>query len=541
MSGIWQSCVAIGAASMKKEIAMTPFESSQNGWLSKWLVNGKFVFRWGWFLLLSMLLTTVCSYFILDPVSSDSYQATLQVQVRASSGTSNQGATTTTFFANLLQSPGVLDLALTRLHRYPQFKAYLLVDLQNGLVTATVIKNTSVIQLSGYGDTASDATLIVSTVYDALIQKIQTDRASVIDGINARLNTELAQVQADMLQTSTILEQLKATNQTTSSQYTLFTNQYSAQKQRLQEINVSLIALQQEGFDDLLAIASSTPAITTLPAATSTKADRLLLSPFVGLIMGLGGALVASRFSTRLPLRGKKRAAILPRVTAVIPLLPVSKMQHELSLICNTSKLLPLLRRLRYQAVEREQRLQVITVTSPKIGEGKSTIAACLAMAAAQSGLNTILIDTNPRRPVLHTCFQVPGTDGILNTIRSLGWGTIGALPLQQTSVPKLAVLPVGYMHTKLADLREEPFRVDGLQPFMELLRQQADLIICDGSSLLFDADISALIGLSDMALLVIDAQKGQSTAVLEAEARLAEIGVPSAIVLNRAPPSLSV
>jgi Mrp family chromosome partitioning ATPase len=518
---------------MKKEIAMTSFEISQNGWLSKWLVNGKLVFRWGWFVLLSMLLTTVCSYFISDLVSYDSYQATLQVQVRAGSGTSMQGATTTTFFANLLQSPGVLDLALTRLHRYPQFKGYLLVDLQDGLVTTTVIKDTSVIRLSGYGDTARDATLIVSTVYDALVQKIQTDRASVINGINARLNTELAQVQADMVQTSAILEQLQATNQTTSSQYTLFTNQYSAQKQRLQEINASLTTLQQEGFDDLLAIASDTPAITTLPAASSTKADRLLLSPFVGLMMGLSGALVASRFSTRLTLRGKKRAVVLPRVAAVVPLLHISEEQYEQSLVDNASNLLPLLRRLRYQTVEHEQRLQVITVTSPKIGEGKSTIATCLAITAAQSGLNAILVDANPRRPVLHTCFRVPGTDGILNTIRSLGWGTIGALPLQQTSVPKLTVLPIGYMHTDLADLREEPFRVDGLQPFIELLRQRADLIVFDGSSLLYDADISALIGLSDTVLLVIDAQKGQSTAALEAEARFAEIGVSSNIVLN--------
>jgi Mrp family chromosome partitioning ATPase len=135
---------------------------------------------------------------------------------------------------------------------------------------------------------------------------------------------------------------------------------------------------------------------------------------------------------------------------------------------------------------------------------------------------------------MLHIYFQVPETDGILNTIRSLGWGTIGSSPLQQTSVPKLTVLPIGHMHTNLADLREEPFRVDGLQPFIELLRQRADLIVCDGSSLLYDADISSLIGLSDAVVLVVDAQTGQSVAVLEAEARFAEMGVSSTIVLNR-------
>jgi Mrp family chromosome partitioning ATPase len=90
-------------------------------------------------------------------------------------------------------------------------------------------------------------------------------------------------------------------------------------------------------------------------------------------------------------------------------------------------------------------------------------------------------------------------------------------------------------MHTKLTNSREEPFRVDGLQPFIERLRQQADLIVCDGSSLLYDADLSSLIGLSDTVLLVVDAQTSQSPAVLEAQSRLTEMGVSSALILNRA------
>lgn len=298
---------------MEHKVAITSYDVSPGSLSVKQSAGGKFALRWGWFVLLSMVLTTVCSYFIPDLVSYESYQATLQVQVRVASGVSLQGADTTKFFAGLLQSPGVLDLALTRLHTYPQFKEYTLVDLQDGLVTATVIKGTSVIQLSGYGDTSRDATLIVSAVYDVLIQKIQKDRASVIDGISARLNAELAQVQADMVRTETTLEELKAIKQTTSSQYTLFANQYSAQKQRLQEITAGLATLKREGYDDLLTVASSTPMITTIPAASSTKGDRLALSPFVGLIMGLGAVLFASRFSASKPLRGKRSEAILPR------------------------------------------------------------------------------------------------------------------------------------------------------------------------------------------------------------------------------------
>jgi hypothetical protein len=285
------------------------------------VVGIRFVRRWGWFIVLSMLLTTVCSYYIPDLVSPTAYRATLQVQVHAVAGTSVQGKVTTAFFASLLQSPGVLDLALTSLRAYPEFKAYVLADLQNGRVTATVVKNTNIIQLAGYADSSRDAALIVSTIYNVLVQNVQKDRAQVIDAINTRLNAELEQVQAAMLQTETTLEQLKAIKQTASSQYSLLVNQYEAERQRLLEINTGLAALKHEGYDNLLGVISPTPAVMTLPVAPATKDERLALSPLIGLIMGLGGVFVASRFSVSRSEEGRKRTSVLFHQAATVPLL----------------------------------------------------------------------------------------------------------------------------------------------------------------------------------------------------------------------------
>jgi hypothetical protein len=283
------------------------------------VVGIEFIRRWGWFVFLSMLLNTVCSYYIPDLASSTTYRATLQVQVHAVAGTSVRGKTTTTFFASLLQSPGVLDLALTRLRAYPQFKAYGLVDLQGGRVTATVIKNTNIIQLAGYAGNSNDAALIVSTVYNVLVQNIQKDRAQVIDAINIHLNAELAQVQAAMQQTETTLEQLKAIKQTDSSQYSLLANQYGAQRQRLLEINAGLATLKHEGYDNLLGVISPTPTVTMLPAAHATRNERLALSPLVGLIMGLGGVFVASRFCGSMSEEGRKRTSAFFHRAVTVP------------------------------------------------------------------------------------------------------------------------------------------------------------------------------------------------------------------------------
>jgi Mrp family chromosome partitioning ATPase len=494
-------------------------------------IYGTFLQRWVWFILLSVVLTTVCSYFIADPPLDDRYEAVLHVQVYAvGDGRSVEAKATTAFYVSLLQSPGVLDLALTRLHTYPQFKPYRLVDLQSGLVTVHVIHKTNVILLAAYGDTAQDASLIATAVYTALIEKIRQDRSAILNGIMARLSAEQVEVQTDIVQTQAILNELKASGGTFSSQYALFANKNTAQKQRLQEIGSLQARLKKQSYDPLIGVAGSVPDVTTLPGSKSTMSERLLLAPCVGLIMGLGGALLASSLLTKASIQGRKRGLSL--AASAIPQLDALKDLAVFPLMHQASRLLPLLRRLFYQASERKRPLQVITVTSAHSGEGKSIIAACLAIAAAQCGLKTLLVDANARRPVVHTLFEVPAINGTLKTIRMLVGGGSPALPIQATAVPNLGVMPIGSFHE--GEEWEEPLRADGLQPLVSLLRKQADIIVFDGPALLQDTNISALAALSDTLVLAVDMQKGQYTAVLEAQTYFAEMNLPFTMVLNR-------
>lgn len=60
---------------------------------------------------------------------------------------------------------------------------------------------------------------------------------------------------------------------------------------------------------------------------------------------------------------------------------------------------------------------KVIAISSPAPSEGKSTTAANLAIALAQTGSNVLLIDADMRKPVQHRTFRVKNNEGLSTLI----------------------------------------------------------------------------------------------------------------------------
>lgn len=523
------------------------YRIKQADWRSWLIPYAKILLHWGWFVVLSIILTTLCSSFLHDIPSANSYQATLQVQLSMPNATQDALVATTTAFSDLFTSPNTLSLVLPK---HPELQ---LSDLE-GLVSATPLANTNLILLNTLGDTPQGATTLTIDVYQALVLEINTTRSLVVNELDAALQAELKQCENDLATSTVELQNISAMDQESSSQYQLLNILNTEQQNRVTAISKLLVTLEKQRIasndtttlssnspdlgDETLTLNNNTPVITTVAGTEPTQSQRIGLSPLVGLIMGVGGVLLASRFSNSLSLRGQRRKMVLPHIIAVIPAMPELRENRLQVLKQMSSQCLTLLRRLRYQASEYEKRLQMITITSPKGREGKSTIATSLAIASAQSGLRTLLVDANPQRPVLHLWFGLPNTTGTLDSIRSLAAGMNDPAPLLNTFTMKLSLLPIGYLWRKgPSALLHEPLRVDGLRSLIELLRNQADVIIFDAPSLLNDAGAANLVMTSDAVLVVVDAQRSQSTTVLEAEELLSRIGVSFSTVLNRARP----
>ncbi|MGA7410129.1 MAG: polysaccharide biosynthesis tyrosine autokinase, partial [Bryobacteraceae bacterium] len=99
-----------------------------------------------------------------------------------------------------------------------------------------------------------------------------------------------------------------------------------------------------------------------------------------------------------------------------------------------------------------ERPIRTILITSSTPGEGKSTTAMYLAMAHAEQGKKTLLVDADLRRPTLAKKLGIsdagPGLGGIM-----LGQSTLEESIVQLSNLPNLHLLPAGAPSRRSSDL----------------------------------------------------------------------------------------
>jgi polysaccharide biosynthesis transport protein len=126
----------------------------------------------------------------------------------------------------------------------------------------------------------------------------------------------------------------------------------------------------------------------------------------------------------------------------------------------------------------------VIQVTSPNSGDGKSTMAANLAISIAQSGKKVLLLDADLRTPSIHKLFGLSPKEGLSSVIvQNLEPKEV----IQELSIPGLSILPSGPIPPNPAELLTSP----RFKEFLNYLREQFDFVIIDSPPLLAVTDAS--------------------------------------------------
>ncbi len=171
--------------------------------------------------------------------------------------------------------------------------------------------------------------------------------------------------------------------------------------------------------------------------------------------------------------------------------------------------------RARIETLEGGSPRQILAVTSPTRGDGKTLTGSNLALTMAQEiDSRTLLIDAHLRRPRLHALFGLAREPGLVDVL-------IGRTPLDAALVTladhRLHVLTSGTGSRQRSELLGSP----AMQRLIEALRLRFDRIVIDPGSA-ESAELTALEPWIDGVLLVVRAGRTRGPDIDHALSRVA-------------------
>lgn len=289
-----------------------------------------------------------------------------------------------------------------------------------------------------------------------------------------------------------------------------------------------------------------------------SRGGRLPILLTIGLLVGVGAALVIERLDTRLRTKEATEAAVGLPVLAEVPVLPRHRRhRHEVvtttdpaSMIAEAYRMLraALLLTPRASAAlaavgaaarglngkghdehvvagevgTSDRGRRVILIASPGPSEGKTTSVANLAATFAESGNSVLVLNCDFYNPQIHHFFGVDEGVGLTDVLT----GAPGAPELEdiarQTAIPGVRVVTSGRGKAPIEPLALGPRLV-------ARARRMADIVLIDTSPLLATSDASELIPCSDAVLVVVRAGRTTEDEGRRAGELLARLGAPAA------------
>ena len=277
---------------------------------------------------------------------------------------------------------------------------------------------------------------------------------------------------------------------------------------------------------------------------------NILMAFLFSILLGAGAALLLDALDTTLrdpaeasrylatdvigtlPIDSSAKLPKLPDSSAVATLTPKpSKNGSRNGYYSSSSHFEEAIRTLRNTILlsDFEGRLRSIVLTSAAPGEGKTTLAAHLAIANADRGQKTLLVDGDMRRPSVHTKFGLSTREGLSNVLTGeLSWQQV-VCPIE--GKPSLSVIPAGPGSHRAADLIGPR-----LSTLLDEFAKEYDLVILDSPPLLGFAECLQMSTAADGVLIVSYAGETRRRAVAEVVTVLNRLHANIiGVVLNRA------
>lgn len=173
----------------------------------------------------------------------------------------------------------------------------------------------------------------------------------------------------------------------------------------------------------------------------------------------------------------------------------------------------------------RREQPKMILVTSPGPEEGKTTIAANLAIALAETGRSVLLVDADFRRPRVHQVFGVPNVEGLSGLLAADTPLTDDNLA-GSTVASGVAGLTLLVNRSISGNATYKALYSPRLKQVLEGLRQRFDIVLLDTPPMLHLADARIIAPWTDGIILVLRSGSTDRESALEACHRIQDDGL---------------
>lgn len=407
-----------------------------------------------------------------------------------------------------------------------------------GAVRAGQVEDLAVLRITARDGSPGRARAMAAAVASAYLdigrQRAEEDLARQTAAVTARL----AELTGDLDRLMGELAAAEAAGQDAQAQALrsrrdLLVGDQAVQQARLHELRLAAASPAREASVLVPASAPGSP-VSPRPARAA------VIAGLVGLLAGFALALAQEHLVAHVRTAAEVEHALRSPVLAVVPRLrgrrarrsPLAVLDRPASQVAEAYRIVR--SNLAVAGVGDAQR--VLLVTSALAGEGKSTVAANLAVAFAESGVDTMLVDADLRRPRLHQLLDLPNGRGLSSVLE-------GRLhPAEAAEVVSRAHLPGSLACLTAGPAERQPTRVlssGAMEAALASLRQ-SHLVIVDSPPVLPLADAGVLGAHADALLVVVRPDMVTTGLLDELRARLAQAGATVlGVVVNAADPGI--
>ncbi len=397
----------------------------------------------------------------------------------------------------LARSDDVAQLAKARLDKLGWDESLVKVKKRLGV---SVLGSTQILSISCSADTRPRAQQCAQAFAESYLDFKKADATATRDATRANVQGALGPIEEKIRQAQ---DRLASVPPATPAQ---------AQAEAVLKSLEDEASPYRATLADLNGIDTNNPGTIVSPANRPTAAaspkPKLngIMGAFFGFFLGLLAAFARDRVDGRLRGKSDLEAHLRAPVLATVPRTrrngraapTLVTMQHPHSPASEAYRAL----RTRILVMAERQGMKTIMVASPTGEDGKTAIAANLAVALSQVGKRVVLLSADLRKSDIHTYFGLDNERGLSNVLAGEmpPWEAVQEPP----GLERLWVFGSGPTPAQPAELLQSEL----MRELLAERRKVADFVIIEAPAALDASDCLALAPLVDGILVVADARR---------------------------------